>query len=383
MPTIAARREQRGGERRSQPPAKRRRDPMWARLLVLFGALLMMGSGGVIVGGKVLISTATSGIDQGATLGDAAAGSGQDSLEGALNIVMVGLDERTDTNEPVRADSIIILHVPATHDQAYLVSIPRDLYVQIPAVKKLHPVAESNKINAAYAYGNAKGGREGGFQVLAETLGKLIPGLAFNGGAIVNFGAFQNLVDALGGVDMCLDQAVDSHHIGRNKNGELVPLYKNRNAKPVHYDVGCRHLEGWEALDYARQRYGLPNTDYDRARHQQQFLKAVLKRAKDQGVTKNPVKAFQVMGSAGKALTVDTNGVDLADWAFTMRNVTDNDVVMLKINNGTFATVRMPDGSEAEGLSKESGDLLAAVRDDRLAQFVLQNPSVVSTDATG
>jgi LCP family protein required for cell wall assembly len=318
---------------------------MWARIMVLFGALLMMGSGGVIVGGKVLLSASTSGIDQGSMLGAAAAGGGnQKSIDGALNILLVGLDERPDNNELVRADSIIILHVPATHDQAYLVSIPRDLYVEIPAVKTLHPRKESSKINAAYAFGAAKGSRADGFQVLAATLKNLTGGLTFNAGAIVNFGGFQEVVEALGGVDMCIDQAVDSHHIGIDKSGNTVPRYKYPSAKPVHYDVGCRHLEAWQALDYVRQRYGLPNTDYDRARHQQQFLKAVMKRAKTQGITSNPVKALQIMNSAGKALTVDNNGIDLATWAFTLRNVTDNELVMVKVNNGTFNTKKLPDG---------------------------------------
>ena len=386
MSSSAARRERRDGSTKSSTVKQRTRrgDPIWARLMVLFGALLMMGSGGAIVGTKVLLSATTGAIDQNNMLGAAAAdGGNQKSINGALNILLVGLDERPDNNELVRADSIIILHIPASHDQAYLVSIPRDLYVQIPAVKTLHPRAESTKINAAYAYGSDKGGRAGGFQVLAETLKNLANGLTFNAGAIVNFGGFQEVVEAIGGVDMCLDQEVDSHHIGVDKTGRMVPRYKYPAAKPVHYTVGCRHLAAWEALDYVRQRYGLPNTDYDRARHQQQFLKAVLKQAKTQGVTSNPVKALQVMNAAGKALTVDTNNIDLATWAFTLRNVTDNELVMLKVNNGTFNPKKLADGSEAEHLSEESAQMLTALQKDKLTEFVMQHPTFISTSAEG
>lgn len=340
----------------------------------------MMASGGAIVGGKVLIGTYTDSINQDSLLGAAAAGeNGQKSIEGDLNILMVGLDERPENDEPVRADSIIIMHVPASHDQAYLVSIPRDLYVTIPAIKKLHPNKEKSKINAAYAYGSSNGGRAGGVQVLAETV-KGFSGITFNAAGIVNFGGFKDVVKALGGVDMCIDQEVDSHHIARDKAGNLVGRDKYPRAAPVHYEVGCRHLEAWEALDYVRQRYGLPNTDYDRARHQQQFLKAVFKRAKTQGLTSNPVKALKVMKAAGSALTVDTQGVDLATWAFTLRGVAENELVMLKVNAGTFNSVTLPDGSAAEQLSEESSEMLAALRADKLAEFVMAHPEFVASD---
>lgn len=382
MPTSASRRGRTGGGRSGATVRRpRRRDPLWARLLVLAGALVMMLSGGALVGGHILISNLNNTLGKENLLGEAGAAAGnQKSLKGPLNILMVGLDERPDNGELPKSDSIIIMHVPATHDQAYLVSIPRDLYVKIPAVKNLHPVSEYNKINAAFAYGAEKNGRAGGMALLATTL-KALAGIEFNAGAIVNFGGFQKIVELLGGVDMCLDQAVDSHHIGRDKKtNQLVPRYKYPNAVPVHYSVGCRHLEAWEALDYVRQRYGLPNTDYDRARHQQQFIKAILKRAKDQGLVTNPVKALSVKNAAGEALTVDTNGTDLSTWAFTLRGVANSELTMLKVNSGTFLTRQISADTQAEDLNDESKAMLAALRDDRLAEFIMQHPGVIAQD---
>lgn len=385
MPSSASRRGHSGGARRpARPPRRPRRgDPLWARLSVIIGVLLMMASGGAMVGGQVLISKLNGSVNQASLLGDAAAeGGSQTSLKGTLNILMVGLDERPDNADGVRSDSIIIMHVPATHDQAYLISIPRDLWVSIPAVKTLHPVKENSKINAAFNYGWQKGGREGGVALLASTI-KSISGINFNAAAIVNFGGFQKVVEALGGVDMCLDQAVNSHHIGRDKAGNLVALYSHPSATPVHYSVGCRHLEAWESLDYVRQRYDLPNTDYDRARHQQQFLKAVLKRAKSQGLTTNPVKALQVKNAAGEALTLDTNKTDFATWAFTLRGVAENEMIMLKINAGSYNTLTLSDGTQAERLSDESMEMLAALKADKLGEFIMQHPGVVAKDTVG
>lgn len=384
MSAVERGRARRGGKGHVDVPPgrKRRRDPLWARLLVMFGALLMMASGGTIVGSKALIKYATAGINQANMLGDAAASGGGKQIEGALNILLVGIDERPDNPEQTRSDSIIILHISAEHDQAFMISIPRDLYVKIPAHKRLHPNQEQAKINAAFSYGHEKAGREGGFEMLAKTISDM-SGVSLNAGAIVNFAGFQKVVDALGGVDMCLDLPTDSEHIGRTKSGELVPRYKNPTAKPVHYNVGCQHLEGWQALDYCRQRYQFPNGDYDRARHQQQFIKAVMKRAQSQKLAENPSKAIQVVKAAGSTLTIATNGVDILDWALTLRNVTDNQLVMLKTNAGKFNPVTLPDGSQAEQLSAESLQMLAALREDRMAEFVLAHPDFVATDATG
>ena len=369
------------GRPRRKSGRSRPKDPLWAKMLILGGALLMMLSGGVLVGGKVLISSATDAIDTESMLGDAAVNADGDtaSIEGAINILMLGLDEREDTGEPVRADSIIILHVPSTHDQAYLISVPRDLYVTIPVVDGLHETSEKAKINAAYAYGSDTGGRSGGVEVLAATL-KNVTGISFNAAGIVNFGGFQDVVESLGGVYMCLDQETDSAHIGRDDAGNLVSIYDHPDATPVHYDVGCRDLEAWEALDYVRQRKEFPNTDYDRARHQQQFIKAVLKEAKDQGITSSPTKALALMEAAGEALTVDTGGIDLATWAITLRGVTDNELVMLKTNAGTFVPETLSDGTQVELLSDDSKLMMEALKNDALAEFVMTHPDFIASD---
>jgi LCP family protein required for cell wall assembly len=272
------------------------------------------------------------------------------------------------------------VHIPATHDQAYLVSIPRDLLVDIPAFEKTGFRGGRDKINAAFAFGNEnKGGREGGFELLGLTI-KQLTGIEFNAGAIIDFGGFQSVVNALGGVDMCVDEHVVSHHIGYDKNGNTRKIQPGD--KPVVYEPGCYRLKPWQALDYVRQRYGLPNGDYDRQRHQQQFLRAVLKEAKKQGVTSNPLKLYNIVNAAGRALTVDTNGISIDDWLFAMRGVINNDLVMLKTNGGKINSGAF-NGSSIEQLTDESKQMFEAVKSDTLDSFVVQHPDFVSTDALG
>ena len=368
---------------------KRRRDPLWARLLVLVGALLMMVSGGAIVGGKILVGAATKNIGTTDLLGDSGTQNTGNTINGPLNILLVGIDERPEwtATELVRSDSILILHISMMHDQMYLMTLPRDLLVSIPPNPATKFAGGKEKINAAYAFGNQNGGgRQGGVKLLARTITGFT-GIKFNAAAIIDFGGFQAVTEQLGGVDMCIDQRVESRHIGFDKAGHPLTPYvgvdgdrRDPRSTPEVYEPGCKHLKAWQALDYVRQRKGLPNGDYDRQRHQQQFLKALLKEAKKQGVTSNPAKAAQIMSSVGKALTVDTNGVDLVDWAFTMRNVTDNDMVMIKTNAGKITPIDVPGVGSCEQLSDESKAMFSALQADTLGTFVAQHSDFVATD---
>jgi LCP family protein required for cell wall assembly len=366
------------------PPKKstkrRSGDPLWARLMVILGALLMVASGGAIVGSETLMSRLTGSIGQDNLLNDAGGVAGRDAIDGPIDMLLVGVDERPDNpGDPIRADSIIIVHINAAHNQAYLVSIPRDLMVDIPAYKKTGFTGGRDKINGAFAAGSDRGGgRAGGVELLALTI-KRFTGITFDAAAIVDFGGFQKVVEVLGGVDMCVKQRVASEHIGYDRKGNY--LHPRDGGKPYVHEPGCRRMVPWQALDYVRQRKQLDNGDYDRQQNQQQFVKAIVKEAKKQGVTSNPVKAAQVMNAAGKALTIDRNGVSIQDWLYTLRGVADNEIVMLKTNGGTYAAAG--GSSSAETLTPESLTMFKALRDDKLAEFVATYPQFVSSEAAG
>jgi LCP family protein required for cell wall assembly len=373
---------------------RRRRDPLWARLLVIIGAVLMLGSGVTIVGGKMLLDRYAGAVNQQNLLGGAAATDGHGharSIDGALNLLLVGIDERPgDSASGARSDSVIIAHISASHDQAFLVSIPRDSLVDIPAYPRSHYRGGTDKINAAFAFGYQNGGgRSGGFQLLALTI-KQLTGISFNGGAIVNFGGFQSLIGALGGVDMCVDEKTISVHVGHDRNGNFHAPYQItsngaipiRGITPQVYQPGCQHLAAWQALDYVRQRELISDGDYGRQRHQQQFLKAVVKKATSAGIVTNPVALDQVLRAGGQAVTFDGGGSTIQDWIFTLKGIGSGGVTMLKTNGGKFnsKTVR---GQSAEVLSEVSLQLFADVRRDDVAGFVAAHPDWVASDATG
>jgi LCP family protein required for cell wall assembly len=327
-----------GQRRPSKPGRAPGRDPLWARLLVILGVLMLITASTAITTTKVLAHRYDAAVKKGSLIApDARAGGDQahSRLTGPLNYLLIGSDARAD--DPTagqRSDTIIIVHVPATMDRAYLISVPRDLRVQIPPFPATGFQGSQEKINGAFEYGH---GGEGGVQLLSATLYKLT-GIAFDGAAVVDFGGFEKVIGRLGGVNMCIDERTESHHIGHDKDGKfLAPWsgpdgdYRNPDSTPEVYEPGCRRLEAWQALDYSRQRKSIPDGDYGRQRHQQQLLKAMFDEARRQGLATNPRKLDSLIRSVGASLTVDTGGVPLSDLVYALRDVNPGDLVGVKV----------------------------------------------------
>jgi LCP family protein required for cell wall assembly len=369
----------------ARPPVKagrattrgRRKDPLWARLTVIFGAVLMMLSGVAIVGSKALISQADGSFAQENLLGDAAKPGGKD-LSGPINMLLLGVDVRGSwEHNDTRADTIIVLHIPASHDRAYLVSIPRDTEVHVPPFKKSGYAGGTTKATEVFFHGAQNGaGWTGGAQLMAQTI-KNTTGISLNGAAIIDFSGFKGVIDALGTIRMCVDQQVKSIHMSYVDGKPMWNSDAQRTGKkmtPVVHKPGCREMKGWEALDFARQRYGLKNGDYDRQRHQQQLIKAMVTKAMDGGVMSNPVKVNALIKAAGKAFTLDLGGASVADYLFTMRNVSAQELTTLRTNGGTFSG----NSEGREVLNPLSVQMFEAVKNDTLADFIVTNPSVVA-----
>jgi LCP family protein required for cell wall assembly len=364
-------------------PPKKRKTPLWAVFMVVIGALLMLGGGAGVVGSKWLIGSATGAVTQQNLLGDTqktAAQGGGDNLKGPIDILLMGVDARKRwAVDDLRSDTLIVLHIPASHDQAYLVSVPRDTEMRVPAFAKSKYPGGVAKANEAFFFGAQHGGGwAGGAQLMAQTI-KANTGMSFDGAAIIDFNGFQSVIDALHGVRMCVDQRVKSHHMVwvQGKALFLADARKTgKPQKPIWHEVGCKNMEGWEALDYSRQRYGLKNGDYDRQRHQQQLIKAIAKKASSSGVLTNPLKVNSLIKAAGKAFVLDTGDVPVADFVFGLKGIAANDMVLLRTNNGTFAG----NNNGRETITPESKAMFQAVHDDALADFVVNHPAVIAQE---
>ncbi|WP_442933534.1 LCP family protein [Micromonospora sp. CPCC 206060] len=277
---------------------------------------------------------------------DPAARQDRTDVSGPLTYLLIGSDRRPNSNSPeTRADTILIVHLPAGLGRAYLISVPRDLLVGIPAGAG-YP-GGNDKINAAYQHG---GGGEGGARLLSVALARLT-GLRFDGAALIDFAGIRKVVDILGGVRLCPETEVRSIH-----TGHVFP-------------AGCQHLTGAQALDLVRQRYDLPNGDYDRQRHQQQLLRAMLDRAAATDLRGDPVKFDQVLRAVGSSLTVDTNGVPLDDLILALRELGSDALLGVQVPSHPQTI----DEVSYVLLDQGASGLFEAVRENRVEQWARTN----------
>lgn len=272
------------------------------------------------------------------------------TVEGALNILLVGTDSR-DPDAPMdragkwRADTIILMHVPSSHDKAYLVSIPRDLYVPVPANAGAScDSGQRRKINASFAFG--------GLPLAVRTV-ECFTDVHIDHVVAIDFAGFQEVTDALGGVDLYVERDITSIH------------------KPYRkFQKGVNHMNGAEALDWIRQRYQFPDGDFARMRHQQEFLKALMNKAASTGTLANPAKLNAFLTSVTDALTVDEK-FSLIDMALQFRNLRGDDLVFL--TNPHLGTDMINGESVVVSDREKALAMYQAIAADRMAAWVEEN----------
>jgi LCP family protein required for cell wall assembly len=384
-----------------KPRGQRRKSPLWARVSLAAGVVLTLVGGTSITVLTVAEKQVNAALPSQDLLGSVK-GSAQahEDVKGAKNILLVSLDTRpswSKSQEPSRSDSIIILHIPADHSTAYMLSIPRDTLINIPAydngVQKY--AGGANKINSAFAFGSR--GLDGdkaiqdGTKLLALTIQQKF-GIVPDSAAIIDFSGFKQVLQVLGKVCMYVDENVTSIHIGHTANGRQAVPYVTDNAgiiqhhvagvTPNKYTIGNHCFTPVEALDYARQRDLLSKNDgdYGRQRHQQQLLKAIMKTAASKGLS-SPTKLPGLISAIGKAMVVDDGGISLEDWVLSMKSINPDNLVTLKTNadSGGFRTVppaQTPAGvGSAQYLDALSLQMFQAAKNDTLAEFALANPT--------
>jgi LCP family protein required for cell wall assembly len=346
-PTIA----QRGADY-GAPAAKRGIKPRWDRiaLVVLVALILCGGLGGL---GLWLYGKSVEGdLERSDPFSSLTKGRPPETVKGVQNILLVGTDQ-ADPDSPAddpgqaRTDTIILMHIPSTQDHAYLVSIPRDLWVSVP-----HKATDADcgsrkaKINAAYAWGE--------LPLLVRTV-ECFSGVRINHVVQIDFGGFKQVVDALGGVDMPIERDITSIH----------PPYRT-------FKKGVMHLNGAEALDYSRQRKQFPDGDFARMRHQQQLLKIMLDKAASTETLTNPIKFNNFVQAVTKAVKVDKD-FKLVDMAIQFRGLRSKDL--------TFLTSPHSGTDEIAGQSVVLSDrpkaiaLYNAIAADKMAEWAKANIS--------
>ncbi|WP_315097873.1 LCP family protein [uncultured Cellulomonas sp.] len=219
------------------------------------------------------------------------------ALSGAANTpgttyLLTGSDSRADGGVPddgtegARTDTILLLHVPTSGPTA-LISLPRDTFVEIPG-------QGSSKLNAAFAWGKAP--------LLVQTVEGLT-GLTVDHYAEIGMAGVEQIVDAVGGVNLCHDADVNDADSG------------------MVWTAGCHDVDGVQALAFARMRKADPTGDVGRALRQRQLIGAVMSKVEPSSLIARPGQQVALIGAGTQALTVsDGSGiVDIARLALAFR----------------------------------------------------------------
>lgn len=225
-------------------------------------------------------------------------------------ILLLGSDQRPEGGgeggrEGARADSIMLMHIPADGGEVYVMSVLRDTWVDIPGVGPA-------KINAAY--------QNGGMPLMVETLESSF-GTRIDEVMSVDFAGFEGLVDALGGV------TVDVPETFTADSGALFPQ-------------GPMEMDGATALEFVRERHAFADSDFSRVENQRAFIRALLDRFLDPSVLTSPSTISDVVDTISPFLTV-SEGLDsgfIRGLVPDLVGVSGSDIHMFTVPTGGIGT---------------------------------------------
>ncbi|MFJ6078676.1 LCP family protein [Pseudarthrobacter sp. NPDC092419] len=282
--------------------------------------------------GDVTGAAPGSGPAAGGTTAEGGTPAGGPAAAGALNILVMGSDSRgatpgealSGTNSNQRADTLMLVHIPADRSRIYAVSLMRDLWVGIPGYG-------TAKINAALAYG--------GVPLMVQTVESLFH-QRIDHVAMIDFEGFKDLTDALDGVEVTITQPFVSLH------GKFT------------FTEGPAVLDGEHALAFVRERYAFIDGDYQRVRNQQAFVKALLAKNLSAGTLLNPFKVSEALSAISPFISVDSglNAAALARLALELRGVGPGDLVFF-----TLPTTGTGTSSDGQSIVLPDWDAVAAM----------------------
>jgi LCP family protein required for cell wall assembly len=274
----------------------------WARLTALSVVVLVLGSGGwlgfrTLSAAHKIIARSNGGAP--ALVGALDPTKLKGEGDGRINVLVLGIGG-TGHEGPNLSDTILVMSIdPKTKDAAML-SVPRDLYVKMPAVARYS--TQYSKVNAANAYG--------GPEYAAKVISGVI-GVPIHYYIVVDFSGFRQAVDAVGGVDIGVAKAIyDPTYPCDNERGGFCPF---------SIAAGPQHMNGTVALRYSRSRHS--TSDFDRAARQQMVIAAVRAKALQLSTLTNPVKLTGLIDAIGSHVKTDMQPNEITKLASIVKDI--------------------------------------------------------------
>ena len=243
-----------------------------------------------------------------------------------VTVLLMGIDRRPGEAFISRTDTMMLLSVNPDDNTASVLSIPRDLYVEIPGYGR-------NRINTAFVYGANNGGPAGGAQLAMQTV-ELNLGVHVDHYLLVDFGAFIKAIDTIGGISV---------YVPRELYDPEFPDM-NYGYDPLYVPAGTQQFDGTLALKYARTRH--VDNDFGRAQRQQQVVMAVRKKVLSLGVndflTRLPVLYQQMQ----EGIRTDLSLADMVTLISASSSIPDENIRSAVIDYTYVTNYRTPQGSD-------------------------------------
>ena len=243
-------------------------------------------------------------------------------------------------------DSIMVFSYDKTAKKASLISIPRDFYVKISA--RSGPVYggdKKDKINSAYEYGYYH--KDGGISYTKELISKII-GVYIDKAVVINFSSFEKIIDQVGGIDIVLVKPFEE---------------KEQWGYGFSLPAGPNHLDGKNALYYARSRFS--TNDFDRARRQQQIIFALKEKLSEISLFSDPIKAFEVVKTLKSNVQTDIGIWDIKNMIELSDKVNgETEHYVISIENLVYEShisgmyVLLPNGDNFAGIKQLFQDII-------------------------
>jgi len=256
-----------------------------------------------------------------------------------LNILLLGLDGRNTAENSdlgggndasIRSDTALIMHIAADRQQVSMISIPRDSIVNIPECPTTTPglyapARQDTRFNAAFAYANVVGRDAGSGALCAMYTVETLTNVRMDGFIAVDFAGFRNMVDALGGVEMCIPNYIHA------------PLAGGLRLSP-----GRQTLNGWQTLQLARARKGSGldgfGSDLGRIQRQQDILAAIALDVLSRNLLTDAPALLQFLGATTSSMVMSDNFssiTGLAGLAQSLQNIRPNNIEFITVPNTT------------------------------------------------
>lgn len=237
--------------------------------------------------------------------------------DGRINYLFLGYGGNGHQGENL-TDTIMVVSVDPYNKKAAMLSIPRDLYVEIPDYGY-------SKINAAFSIGeDSKENNINGPELAKATISEILD-LPIHYYITINFDGFKQLIDSVGGVDIYVDQSFTDNQ---------YPDF-NYGYQTLNFNEGWEHMNGERALKYSRSRYGDNGEggDFARAKRQQKILTALKAKVLSLGFWSNPIKVSSLMSNLQSNFGTDLTPQELVKTFELIKDIKEDEIAQKVLDN--------------------------------------------------